>query len=74
MGMTAQLLFLQAPRGSSPLLYAAPITREHFPQSNRTFKGSGSIVSRIGDRNGDGYEDVIVSAGRDCEVRYRCGL
>lgn len=71
--MTAQLLFLQAPGPAvpSPLLHAAPITREHFPQSDRTFKGYGSIVSRIGDRNGDGYEDVIVSAGRDCEVRCR---
>ena len=74
-GLGAQLLFLQAPTAAapSPLLHAAPIPRDSFPKSNRMFAGTGMIVSRIGDRNGDTYEDVIVSAGRDCEVRIPTG-
>lgn len=68
----AQILFMQAPGPKDllpPVKHVSPISPDIFPKSNRTLAEFGSVVARIGDRNGDGVEDVIVSAGRDCEVR-----
>lgn len=75
-GLGAQILFLSPPEdgpaASSPVLHASPLPPEHFPTSNRSLAEMGSIVARIGDVNGDGYTDMLVSAGRDCDVR--CGI
>lgn len=76
----AQILFMQKPgpaadpAARSPVLHASPLPREHAPTSARILNEFGSIVARIGDRNGDGYWDMLVTAGRDCEVRVcLCG-
>lgn len=71
----AQILFMQDPGPDDALpsvKHTSPLSPDVFPKSNRTLAEFGSVVARIGDRNGDGVEDVIVSAGRDCQVRLRC--
>lgn len=73
-GIGAQILFMQDPGPTDALpsvKHTSPLSPDLFPKSNRTLAEFGSVVARIGDRNNDGVEDVIISAGRDCQVRLR---
>lgn len=46
----------------------SPIRQGRYPPSTRERKGYGSVVARIGDVDGNGIHDLIVEAGRNCDV------